>query len=199
MRAKAKAFTGILLSVAAWCSGDRVMADVFQPYIGLGLGEHSSGFIWNTNPANLGPTRDETAFKLIGGLRPLELLGVEFEYVDFRKTQSEFFVVCAAIVGPCPSFTNSFEAQAISVSAMGFFDVGPVELFGRYGISFWDLDRTEFSAFRAGESGTDASFGAGIQYNIGRLALRVEYENFELSRDSRNLVSVGFTYSIGEG
>jgi hypothetical protein len=63
---------------------------------------------------------EDTAFKLIAGIRPLDWLAVEAAYVDFGEPDDD-------VLG------ERFEAEADGVSAfgVGFLAVGPVDLFGK--------------------------------------------------------------------
>lgn len=190
-------FLAAVCALAAISVFHRAHAQDFGPYVGFSVGGLSTGHVWNTSRVNVGPTSDETGYKLFGGLRPVDPLAVEFEYVDFGEQRAEFHLVCIAIVGPCPGFMNSLDARALSVSAVGFLDAGPVEIFGRAGIGFWNADRREFFAVDRSEDGSDPVLGIGVQYGFERLSIRAEYEAFDIAGVSTKLTSVGVTFPLG--
>lgn len=125
---------------------------------------------------------DDTAFKVIAGFRPLDWFAVEASYVDFGNPD-------ATVLG------ERFEAQAdgISAFAVGFFAIGPVDIFGKLGGINWD------SNFSGGlkSDGTDFAYGVGAQFRFLSLSARVEYEGFDLSDvDDLNMISIGLTYTF---
>lgn len=125
---------------------------------------------------------DDTAFKVIAGFRPLDWFAVEASYVDFGNPD-------ATVLG------ERFEAEAdgISAFAVGFFALGPVDIFGKLGGINWD------SNFSGGieNDGTDFAYGVGAQFRFLSLSARVEYEGFDLSEvDDLNMISIGLTYTF---
>ena len=139
-----------------------------------------------------GPEDDASGFKVIAGLRPLDSLGIEANYVDLGETQAPLSVVC--ITTPCPSEV-SFDAKALSVSAVGLLSLPFVDLFARAGVARWESSRQIFSTAQK-EEGTDPTYGVGAQVRLGSFALRLEFERFELADDSADSVSLGFTYTF---
>jgi Outer membrane protein beta-barrel domain len=140
---------------------------------------------------SVGPARDDDSFKLIGGVRPLDSLAIEANYVDLGTTRQPLGVVCITI--PCPTET-AIDSRAISVSAIGMFTLPLVDLYGRVGVARWESERRILLA--QDSEGTDPTYGAGVQVRLGSFALRVEYERFELGDDSADMRSIGFTYTF---
>jgi hypothetical protein len=125
---------------------------------------------------------EDTAFKVIAGIRPLDWLAVEAAYVDFGHPDDY-------VLG------EEFEAEGYGVSAfgVGFLAVGPVDLFGKLGLITWDTN------FRGGleNDGTDFAYGVGAQFRVWSISLRAEYEVFDLSEvDDLSMISVGVTYTF---
>jgi opacity protein-like surface antigen len=125
---------------------------------------------------------DDTAFKVIAGIRPLDWLAVEAAYVDFGNPDDR-------VLG------QRFEADldGISAFAVGFIAVGPVDIFGKLGGIRWD------SNFRGGldDDGTDFAYGVGAQFRLLSLSLRAEYEAFDIGAvDDLNMISIGLTYTF---
>ena len=73
------------------------------------------------------------------------------------------------------------EAQGFAPSFVGLLPLGPVELFARGGILWYDLEIARNDNSLADVSDRDSIFGAGIGFTIAeRLNLRAEYEVVEI-------------------
>src|SRR5262245_19634200 len=70
---------------------------------------------------------DDTAFKLIAGIRPLDWLGVEAAYVNFGEPED-------TVLGQ----KLKADGDGISAFAVGFLQTGPVDMFEKVGIIAWD-------------------------------------------------------------
>jgi hypothetical protein len=138
-----------------------------------------------------GDAADDDGFKLIGGIRPLDWLAIEANYVDLGTARVPLNVAC--VTTPCAS-QLSIDARAVSVSAVGLFTLPLVDLYARIGMSRWETERR--IAFSQKDEGTDPTYGAGVQLRFGSFALRVEYERFDFGGDDADLRSVGFTYTF---
>lgn len=126
---------------------------------------------------------DDTGFKFIVGVRPLDWLAVEASYVDFGK------VADGALTA---------EGDGISAFALGMAAVGPVDIFGKIGLINFD---TEVAARGVGtfrtDDGTDMAYGAGVQFRFLSLGVRAEYEVFDVDGvDDLNMLSIGVTYTF---
>jgi opacity protein-like surface antigen len=125
---------------------------------------------------------DDTGFKLIAGIRPLDWLGVEASYVNFGKPED-------TVNGQ----KIKVDGDGISAFAVGFLPVGPVDLFAKVGLISWD---TKISGF-SDDDGTDLAYGAGVQFRVLGLSVRAEYEVFDTDLfDDVNMLSVGLTYTF---
>ncbi len=137
---------------------------------------------------------DDTAYKFIGGIRPFDSLAIEVNYVDFGNIIFDD----RAIDG----FRSEFETKAIDASAVVFVGGPVVELFGKIGAVYWDADSVLQGGIggldlRNSDSGADITWGAGVQAQLASIALRLEYENFNISdTDKVELWSLGFTYTF---
>jgi len=129
-----------------------------------------------------------TGFKGILGWRFLDWLAVEANYVDFGSMDDDVFGEEVGI-----------DTNGVSLSALAFLPVGPVDLFARVGIIDWstDIEIDDFEDIEDfGDSGTDFAWGAGVQFRLGSLALRAEYESFDLGGTNVNMVSAGLTWTF---
>jgi opacity protein-like surface antigen len=125
---------------------------------------------------------DDTAFKLIAGIRPLDWLAVEAAYVNFGEPEDR-------VAG----LSLEAEGDGISAFAVGFLPVGPVDLFAKAGIIAWDSKITG-AAFD--DDGSDLAYGAGAQFRVLSFSIRAEYEKFDISDVDVDMISVGLTYTF---
>lgn len=137
---------------------------------------------------------EDTAYKLIGGFRPLDAFAIEANYVDFGES---VFDDPAA-----DGFRAEYETRALDAFAVGFIGVPFVEAFGKIGLVYWDADAALSGGIadvdlRDSESGTDLAYGAGVQAHFGSLSARLEYERFEIDDvDQTELWSLGLTWTF---
>ncbi len=186
-------------------------------YIGAGLGIshlHQSFFDQGALTER-SFDNDRTGWKVLVGLRPIEWLGAEIEYVDFGS----------AHIGPSPlspaGAANSGEfygAHASATAGAGFavayLPLPPwVDLFGKLGVSRLET-RYSYSGnypntfincattcvplgpFGTAQDNADTSFAVGIgaQVHFGQFAARLEGERFG-GPDSPYLISIGITWA----
>jgi opacity protein-like surface antigen len=124
---------------------------------------------------------DDTAFKLIAGIRPLDWLGVEAAYVNFGEPED-------TVLGQ----KLEAEGDGISAFAVGFLPTGPVDLFAKAGLISWDSKIS--GSFD--DDGTDLAYGFGAQFRVLGLSIRAEYEKFDISDVDLDMISVGLTYTF---
>ncbi|HKU16606.1 MAG TPA: outer membrane beta-barrel protein [Steroidobacteraceae bacterium] len=129
---------------------------------------------------------DDTAFKLIAGIRPLDWLGVEAAYVNFGKPEDTVFDNSAL------RQKLKADGDGISAFAVGFLATGPVDLFAKVGLISWDSKIS--GSFD--DDGTDLAYGVGAQFRLLSLAVRAEYEKFDISDVDLDMISVGVTYTF---
>jgi len=135
---------------------------------------------------------DDNGFKVIVGMRPLDWLGFEANYVDFGNIE----VTESGATVP----DGSFELTGIDAFAVGFLPVAFVDVFGKVGVIRWDSDAAVTVGnvdFASSDSGTDLAYGAGVQARLGSLAARLEYERFEVDgTDEVAMITLGLTYTF---
>jgi opacity protein-like surface antigen len=124
---------------------------------------------------------NDTGYKLIAGIRPLDWLAVEASYVNLGKPED-------TVNGQ----KIKADGDGISAFGVGFFPVGPVDIYGKVGLISWDSKVSGLS-----KSGTDLAYGAGVQFRLLSLSLRAEYEVFNADPfDDVNMLSIGVTYTF---
>lgn len=126
-----------------------------------------------------------TGYKVIAGWRFLDWLAVEGNYVDFGSGDDRV------------SGTKiETEADGISLSAVGFLPVGPVDLFARVGAVDWSADLSAPGIGSGSDDGTDLTYGIGAQFRVWSLSIRAEYEMFDISDADLDMFSVGVTWTF---
>ncbi|MEJ0099538.1 MAG: outer membrane beta-barrel protein [Pseudomonadota bacterium] len=132
--------------------------------------------------------KDDLGWKALAGFRFTPNFGAEAAYTNFGESNA-----------PSVSVGGPFHANAHGFSAfgVGYLPVGPVDFFakagaakikakGNVGAVDFDDDKTEFA------------YGAGLQWNLGHLGLRAEYEKFDTDViGDLDIISVGFTFTFG--
>ena len=177
--------TTIIAAIAASCglfSLSALSADN-GVYIGASVGESSVQF----DDADLNFDASATGYKAIAGWRFLDWLAVEGNYVDLGSGEDK-------VVGE----KVESDVSGISLSAIGFLPVGPVDLFARVGAINWDADVSAPDlGFKDSDDGTDLAYGIGAQFRVWSLSIRGEYERFDISNaDTVDLISVGVTWTF---
>ena len=152
-------------------------------YLGASVGQSGVQYDENFEGENFSFDASATGFKAIAGWRFIDWLAVEANYVDLGSGDD-----------------NGIETDlnGVSLSAVGFVPVGPVDLFARVGAVNWNAD---FDAPNLGVSesddGTDLTYGVGAQFRVWSLSIRGEYEIFDISdADTVDMFSIGVTWTF---
>ena len=140
-------------------------------YIGGGLGNSA------VEDKSIGFDESDSGYKLFGGFNfgviPLIDLAVEASYVDFGSPAS----------GPV-----SFDVTGLNAFGLAGLSFGPFGVFVKAGVIDWDADVV---------SGTDSAYGIGARFQISSIAIRVEYEDFDVSGlSSLNMTSASVVYTF---
>ncbi|HSN70858.1 MAG TPA: outer membrane beta-barrel protein, partial [Steroidobacteraceae bacterium] len=130
---------------------------------------------------------DDTGYKFILGIRPLDWLAIEASYVDFGKPDDRVDGVALEA-----------DLDGLSAFGVGFLAVGPVDLFAKAGLINWDAKlNAPDVGLSDSDDGTDFAYGVGAQFRIWSLSLRAEYEIFDIDgAEDVNLLSVGVTWTF---
>lgn len=131
---------------------------------------------------------DDNAYKVFAGynfgLVPLLNLAVEASYINFGKYEDEI-----------ESVKSKVELDAVTLSGLVGFNLGPIGLFGKAGFVNWDGD-FKSALGNASESGTDPAYGVGAKVQLGSFAVRAEYEMFDLDNFDVDYYSIGASYTF---
>lgn len=139
---------------------------------------------------------EDTAYKLIVGIRPSESLAIEISYVNFGSIVFDNRAIVA------DGILSEYEAQAFDAFAVGFVGGPFIELFGKVGLVYSDTDILLQGGIsgvnlRDSDSGADLAYGGGVQAQFASFAARLEYESFDVSgTDNLELWSLGVTWTF---
>jgi hypothetical protein len=159
-----------------------------------------------TGPISL--SKDHTGWKLLGGLRPISLIGAEFEYIDFGSSTASYTPAAFGL-----GYKADMRAEAAAAFGVLYAPL-PVlflDVYGKAGLA--RLQTTVNAAAGLGCFGlatcpihggefhrdqTEARFayGAGTQVKLDRFAIRVEYERISASGGDPDLFSLGVTWTF---
>jgi hypothetical protein len=114
---------------------------------------------------------DDTAYKVFGGFNigfiPLVDFAVEASYVDFGT----------------PEDITGFDA--FGLAGLSF---GPFGVFAKAGAISWDSDN---------DSGSDPAYGVGARFALGSIAIRAEYEEFDVDEaDTFSMTSISAVFTF---
>ena len=129
---------------------------------------------------------EDTAFSVFGGYQFNRYFAVEGAYTDFGKIEPE-------------ALGSDLEADAASITAVGIVPItDKFSAYAKAGFSRWNLD-TELPAVTGtqDDSGTDPTYGLGVQYNItDAVSLRGEYNRFEVEDIDLDVAQLQVRYSF---
>ncbi|MGI9246365.1 MAG: outer membrane beta-barrel protein [Steroidobacteraceae bacterium] len=156
-------------------------------YLGASVGQSGVDFSDTLAGEKFSVSVDSTGFKAIAGWRFLDWLAIEGNYVDLGSGDDR-------VAGE----KVTTDVSGLSLSAVGFVPIGPVDLFARVGAIQWDADlQAPNLGVRASTDGTDLTYGIGAQFRVWSLSLRAEYERFDVAdADTVDMVSLGVTWTF---
>ena len=156
-------------------------------YLGASIGAGGVQFEDRFDGENVDYDAGSTAFKAIAGWRFLDWLSVEANYVDLGSGDD-------SVRGE----KIETDVSGVSLSALGFLAVGPVDVYARAGAIDWSADVTAPGlGINGSDDGIDFTYGIGAQFRIWSLSLRAEYELYDIAdADTVDLLSVGVTWTF---
>ena len=156
-------------------------------YLGAGIGQGGVQFDQSFDGERIDFDASDTAYKLIAGWRFLDWLSVEANYLDLGTASDRI-----------DGIDVETDVSGVSLAALGFLPIGPVDLFAKVGAVNWDADVTARDVgIRGSDSGTDLTYGAGAQFRVWSLSIRGEYEIFDVAdADTVDMISVSVTWTF---
>jgi hypothetical protein len=156
---------------------DRAGQNLQGFYIGAGIGDYSSSVdeinsLDSIDDAGIDFSDGDNAMKVFAGWHFNRFFAVQADYVDFGESSGAV----------TPSVSGTSDVQGIAPSIVGTLPLGPIELFARVGMMFYDVDLNLGGGRLVDESGEDLVYSAGIGIDIlDRLNLRLEYEEIDIA------------------
>ena len=146
-------------------------------YLGVGVGDFSSAVdeinsLDDVDDVGIDFSDSDNATRIFGGWRFNRFFALQADFVDFGESSGSV----ATSVSPGTS-----DVQGLAPSVVGTLPIGPIELFGRAGVMFYEIDLNLTGGRIIDESGEDPLWGVGIGLDIrDRLNLRLEYEEIDI-------------------
>ena len=166
----------VTVGLALLCCGTAAAAN-HGFYVGAGLGQTESGI----SAGSLNFKDSDTGYKLIAGFRPLDLFAAELNYVD---------------LGNPASGAQQSKTKALDGFVLLFLPLPVIDIYGKAGLVSWKTD-VSAPALSLSTSGSDFAWGAGVQFSLGSLAVRLEYEALDASELAKpTIVTLGATYTF---
>src|SRR5690606_10710011 len=104
------------------------------PYVGIGIGDFSSAVdriddVDSLDDVGIDFDADEDAKKIFAGWRFNRFVSAQLDYIEFGES-----------TGAINALNVTSETKGWTPSIVGVLPLGPVELFGRVGMIFYDVD-----------------------------------------------------------
>ncbi len=147
-------------------------------YLGGGVGDFSSAVdeinnLDDVDDVGIDFSDGDNATKVFAGWNFNRFFAVQGDYVDFGESSG--FV--------STSVRGTSDVQGFAPSVVGTLPIGPVELFARVGMMFYEIDLNLTGGRVIDESGEDLVWSTGIGIDIrDRATLRLEYEEIDIER-----------------
>jgi hypothetical protein len=148
-------------------------------YLGAGVAKSSVSDI--TGSFMSFPDLKNTSWKAFGGVRPLNWLAAEVDYIDLGSATSPNN-------GGGLGYTD-VKGYTWGAYAVGFLPIPlpVVDIFGKVGVAFPRLDYMFYSPGVGGgfaHNGTGFAWGIGVQAHISMFGARLEYEDLNIPNTS---------------
>jgi opacity protein-like surface antigen len=162
-----------------------VTTQAAEPQIGVYVGGGITQSRFDDDQFSVTDVDDEdSSWKAIAGFRAHRNFAFEANYVNFGK---------ASEAAPGSSFAD---AEGFALYGVGVLPVGPVELFAKAGGARLK-SKYDFGT-PADDNSTKFAYGGGVQFRLGPVSLRGEYEQYETDTIGNiKLITVGATYTFG--
>ena len=133
-------------------------------------------------------TDDDAGYKIFAGYNfgvvPIIDLAIEGSYIDFGEGASEIQGRNATV-----------GVKGWDAFGLAGIKLGPIGVFAKAGAIAWDSE-SEIRANKQDDSGSDPAYGTGVRFQLGSLAIRAEYELFDIEVAEIEYVSVGAAWTF---
>lgn len=169
----------IILSI----SGLATAGQESGPYLGGSLGYTTLDFVGETVNFN----DNDQGYKIFAGynfgLIPMLDFAIEGSYVDFGKAS-------AVVIDDLDVGITAWDAFGLAC-----FNMGPIGIFGKVGQVWWESEASIITDLLK-ESSSDMAYGIGVRFQFGSLAVRAEYEIFNIDIADVDYFSVGASWTF---
>jgi hypothetical protein len=175
-------------------------------YLGAGITETDlkssyGGYIaWTPAPYT------NPSWKAYAGVRPLNWLGAEVDYIKFGSATGSSF-------GDTYTTSTTAHSSAWAAYAVGFLPIPlpVVDLYAKVGVARWKQDAIyvftpDYPPLGSSTvtplvstmsfSGTDFAWGVGVQAHIKMFGVRLEYEGFQVNNQTASIGSLSVFLSL---
>lgn len=130
---------------------------------------------------------DDFGWKVFAGynfaLGEVFTLGLEGGFTDLGKPAADIAAIPISI-----------DPTALNLWGTAGVDIGPINIYGKYGVVSWDVDAI-IDDIRVSDDGSDPAYGVGLRFNLGSVEIRGEYEIYDISDvEDVTMLSVGLAY-----
>jgi hypothetical protein len=179
-------------------------------YIGAGVGESQIGNNYNYYDAygyGGGFHDHDAAWKVIAGLRPISLVGAEFEYIDFGNAGGNDGYYSGNY-----DFGVSAHPKATVLYGLGYLPLPLpfLDVYGKLGVAHLQTNNSYFTnncplpdaasgcivESRFDHQDTKFAYGAGVQAKFQDFAFRGEYERISSTYGDPNALMVSLTWTF---
>ena len=146
-------------------------------YLGAGVGDFSAAVdeinnLDDIDDVGIDFSDGDNATKVFAGWNFNRFFAVQGDFVDFGEASG--FVSTSA--------QGTSDVQGLAPSIVGTLPIGPIDLFARAGIMFYEVDLNLTGGRVIDESGEDLLWAVGLGVDIkNRLTLRLEYEEIDIA------------------
>jgi|SRR5450755_1496039 len=182
-----------VLAFGSCCTIGPALASDYNPagvYVGAAVGQsnvRNNGYYSNDY---YGFDNRDTSWQLTLGVRPVPVVGVEYDYMNFGS--------------PNDTYGSFYNRGGSSTRANAVFGVGYLplplpflDIYGKAGVARLQAHTMLYGAgtpFDLDYSNTDFAYGAGTQFKFGNFAVRAEYDRIRDTNGDPDMLSVGVNF-----
>jgi hypothetical protein len=148
----------------------------------------------------------QTAWKVIAGIRPLPILGAEYEYIDFGQPGNHNGYYDTNYYG------LDTHPRASALFAVGYLPlpIPLIDVYGKAGVARLQMDVTTFvpscstppncssppTYFRQSQTDNRFAYGVGVQSKYWGVSFRAEYERISSQYGDPDALTVSATWTF---
>jgi len=133
-------------------------------------------------------------WKLVAGLRPLSLIGAEFDYIDFGNPSA----ISTNVGTPTYTVNASVDSKAPALFGILYLPLPlpQIDVYAKAGLARLQTNASLYvvpcvaCSSQSSETANYFAYGAGVQFRVTSFALRAEYVAVDASGGNRALLSL---------